>query len=95
MVKRQDLCCGDRRRVPFLRRPHCRTLPYETEVVEETEAKSEDEPVLLANDSLNATQDEALEEMRANYPLYNYLTPSYYQNEVGQTYPAQTARVGV
>ena len=68
----------------------------ETEGKEEVkEAKTEDEPALLANDSLNATQDEALEEMRANYPLYNYLTPSYYQNEVGQTYPAQTARVGM
>ena len=68
----------------------------ETEGKEEVkEAKTEDEPALLANDSLNAAQDEALEEMRANYPLYNYLTPSYYQNEVGQTYPAQTARVGM
>ena len=68
----------------------------ETEDKEEVkEAKTEDEPALLANDSLNAAQDEALEEMRANYPLYNYLTPSYYQNEVGQTYPAQTARVGM
>ena len=62
---------------------------------EEVEVKVEDEPVLLANDSLNATEDEALSEMRANYPLYNYLTPSYYQNEVGQTYPAETARVGM
>ena len=58
------------------------------------EAKSDDEPALLANDSLKA-QEEALEEMRANFPIYNYLTPSYYQNEVGQTYPAQTARVGM
>ena len=58
------------------------------------EAKSDDEPALLANDSLKA-QEEALEEMKANYPIYNYLTPSYYQNEVGQTYPAQTARVGM
>ena len=64
----------------------------ETETKEET--TTEDEPALLANDSLKA-QEEALEEMRANYPLYNYLTPSYYQNEVGQTYPAQTARVGM
>ena len=60
--------------------------------VEET--KSEDEPALLANDSLKA-QEEAMEEMRANFPIYNYLTPSYYQNEMGQTYPAQTARVGM
>lgn len=62
------------------------------EKVEET--KSEDEPALLANDSLKA-QEEAMEEMRANFPIYNYLTPSYYQNEMGQTYPAQTARVGM
>ena len=58
------------------------------------ETKSEDEPALLANDSLKA-QEEAMEEMRANFPIYNYLTPSYYQNEMGQTYPAQTARVGM
>ncbi len=62
---------------------------------EKAEVKAEDEPTLLANDSLNATEDEALAEMRANYPLYNYLTPSYYQNEIGQTYPAETARVGM
>lgn len=62
------------------------------EKVEET--KSEDEPALLANDSLKA-QEEAMEKMRANFPIYNYLTPSYYQNEMGQTYPAQTARVGM
>ena len=61
---------------------------------EKTETKKEDEPALLANDTLKA-QEEALEEMRANFPLYNYLTPSYYQNEIGQTYPAQTARVGM
>lgn len=60
-----------------------------------TETKAEDEPALLANDSLKAAQDKALEEMRENFPLYNYLTPSYYQNEMGQTYPAQTARVGM
>ena len=63
---------------------------------EEAKAETkEDEPALLANDSLQAAQDEALEEMKANFPLYNYLTPSYYQNEIGQTYPAQTARVGM
>ena len=58
------------------------------------ETKSDDEPALLANDSLKA-QEEALEEMRSNFPIYNYLTPSYFQNEMGQTYPAQTARVGM
>ncbi len=58
------------------------------------ETKSDDEPALLANDSLKA-QEEAMEEMRSNFPIYNYLTPSYFQNEMGQTYPAQTARVGM
>ena len=58
------------------------------------EENNGDEPALLANDSLKA-QEEAMEEMKANFPLYNYLTPSYYQNEMGQTYPAQTARVGM
>ena len=61
---------------------------------EEVKEENNDEPALLANDSLKA-QEEALEEMRANYPIYNYLTPSYFQNEMGQTYPAQTARVGM
>lgn len=63
-------------------------------VEEEVKEENNDEPALLANDSLKA-QEEALEEMRANYPIYNYLTPSYFQNEMGQTYPAQTARVGM
>ena len=65
----------------------------------EVEAEVESEPSLLtqldSEDSLSVTEDEALAEMRANFPLYNYLTPSYYQNEAGQTYPAQTARVGM
>ena len=67
------------------------------EVLEGEEVKEEnndDELALLANDSLKL-QEEALEEMRANIPLYNYLTPSYIQNEMGQRYPAQTARVGM
>lgn len=66
---------------------------------ETAETKSDDEPALLANlsgdDSLKVAQDKAMEEMRANFPLYNYLTPSYFQNEIGQTYPAQTARIGM
>ena len=64
----------------------------ETEVKEET--TEGEEPALLADLDENA-ENEALEEMRANYPLYNDLTPSYFQNESGQTYPAQTARVGM
>lgn len=49
---------------------------------------------MSSEDSLKAVQEENYEKMKENYPLYNYLTPSYYQNESGQTYPAQTARVG-
>ena len=71
-----------------------RNKALEVTTEEKEEAKSDDEPALLANDSLKA-QEEALEEMRSNFPIYNYLTPSYYQNEAGQTYPAQTARVGM
>ena len=70
----------------------------ETEVEEVKEATTEEseEPALLADlDENEATEDAALKEMRANYPIYNILTPSYYQNEAGQTYPAQTARVGM
>ena len=63
---------------------------------EEVTTENSEEPALLAGLEEGATEENAaLEEMRANYPLYNYLTPSYYQNEVGQTYPAQTARVGM
>ena len=62
----------------------------------EVATENAEEPALLAGLEENAAEENAaLEEMRANYPLYNYLTPSYYQNEVGQTYPAQTARVGM
>ena len=62
----------------------------------EVATENAEEPALLAGLEENASEENAaLEEMRANYPLYNYLTPSYYQNEVGQTYPAQTARVGM
>ena len=71
----------------------------ETEVVTETATETETEPSLLSQldseDSLQVAQEESLEEIRASFPLYNYLTPSYYQNEAGQTYPAQTARVGM
>ena len=71
-------------------------LAKEDEEVKEVAAKEDsEEPALLADLEENATEDAALEEMRANYPLYNILTPSYYQNEAGQTYPAQTARVGM
>jgi len=35
------------------------------------------------------------EQYAEKYPLYAYLMPSYLQNENGQTYPAQTARIGV
>ena len=70
-----------------------------TNVEVETEVEAETEPSLLSQldseDSLKVAQEESLEEIRANFPLYNYLTPSYYQNEAGQTYPAQTARVGM
>ena len=64
------------------------------EKVEVKETAEGEEPALLA-DLEEGEEDAALKEMRANYPLYNYLTPSYFQNEAGQTYPAQTARVGM
>ena len=77
------------------------TESVKEETVESAEVTEEnsDEPALLANltseDSLKATQEEALSERNANYPLYSCLTPSFYQNEAGQAYPAQTARVGM
>ena len=72
------------------------TATEEVEVKETEATENSEEPALLAGlEEGTSEEDAALEEMRANYPLYNYLTPSYYQNEVGQTYPAQTARVGM
>jgi SecD/SecF fusion protein len=42
-----------------------------------------------------ASKDMNFEQYAEKYPLYAYLMPSYLQNETGQTYPAQTARVGI
>ena len=53
----------------------------------------EDEPSLLVNDSLKAQQD-ALEELRTNYPLYNYLRPSDREGaRVGMALVKDTANV--
>ncbi len=50
---------------------------------------------LTAEDSIKKAQDKAREEYMANNPLYTYLTPSYYQNNMGQLAPGETARVGM
>ncbi len=71
------------------------TSTEEVEVKETEATEDSEEPALLAGLEEGAEEDAALAEMRANYPLYNDLTPSYFQNEVGQTYPAETARVGM
>ncbi len=41
------------------------------------------------------TEDLNFQQYAKKYPLYAYLMPSYIQNETGQTYPAQSARMGV
>ena len=42
-----------------------------------------------------STKEMNFEQYAEKYPLYAYLMPSYLQNENGQSYPAQTARVGI
>ena len=66
----------------------------------EVENAEEDEDLALlsqmsAEDSLRKAQDKAREEFMANNPLYSFLTPSYYQNNMGQMVPGETARVGM
>ena len=63
------------------------------------EAKEEEELALLsqmsAEDSLKRVQEKAREEYMEHNPLYMVLTPSYYQNNMGQLAPGETARVGM
>ena len=66
----------------------------EVVATEENATEESEEPSLLADLEKDA-ETEALEESASNYQLYNYLTPSYFANEAGQMYPAQTARVGM
>lgn len=47
----------------------------------------------LADDT-NEMDDASFEEYAAQNPLYAYLMPSYVQNESGQFFPGNTARVG-
>ena len=66
--------------------------------IEKVEDVEEDVALLnqmTAEDSLKKAQDKAREEYMANNPLYTYLTPSYYQNNMGQLAPGETARVGM
>ena len=50
---------------------------------------------ITAEDSLQNVQDKAREQYMANNPLYTVLIPSYYQNNMGQMAPGETARVGM
>ena len=66
--------------------------------IEKVEDVEEDVALLnqmTAEDSIKKAQDKAREEYMANNPLYTYLTPSYYQNNMGQLAPGETARVGM
>ncbi|MEE4259890.1 MAG: protein translocase subunit SecDF [Bacteroidales bacterium] len=42
-----------------------------------------------------ATDDMNFQQYAKRFPLYAYLNPSYVQNENGQTFPAQSARMGI
>ena len=66
--------------------------------IEKVEEAEEDVALLnqmTAEDSIKKAQDKAREEYMANNPLYTFLTPSYYQNNMGQLAPGETARVGM
>ncbi len=68
------------------------------EIEKAEEAEGEDVALLSqmsAEDSLQQAQTKAREEYMANNPLYTVLTPSYYQNNMGQLVPGETARVGM
>ena len=43
----------------------------------------------------NLTEEEEMNKFQENNPLFTYLQPSYYQNEVGQVVAGETARVGI
>ena len=49
----------------------------------------------IESDTTIASDDMNFQEYAKRFPLYAYLMPSYVQNEGGQTYPAQSARIGV
>ena len=49
----------------------------------------------IESDTTIAADDMNFKDYAKRYPLYAYLMPSYVQNEGGQTYPAQSARMGV
>jgi len=49
----------------------------------------------IESDTTIAADDMNFKDYAKRYPLYAYLMPSYVQNESGQTYPAESARMGV
>ena len=49
----------------------------------------------IESDTTIAADDMNFQDYAKRYPLYAYLMPSYVQNEGGQTYPAESARMGV
>ena len=58
----------------------------EVSLVDQLESNQEEE---------NLTEEAALNQYQENYPLFAYLQPSYYQNEMGQIVAGETARVGI
>jgi len=58
----------------------------ETSLAEQLEGNQEEE---------NLSEEEALNQFQENNPLFVYLQPSYYQNEMGQVAAGATARVGM
>ncbi len=72
------------------------TQPAETATNETAATSGESKSNLLdklENDTTSA-QNDSFEQYSAKNPLYAYLMPSYVQNENGQYYPGNNARVG-
>ena len=72
-----------------------------TEVVADSTMTADSTEVSLAEqlegnqEEENLSEEEALNQYQENNPLFAYLQPSYYQNEMGQVVAGETARVGI
>ncbi len=67
----------------------------EAAVADSTSEASLEEQLAQNTEEEALTEDEELNRFQENNPLFTYLQPSYYQNEVGQVVAGETARVGI
>jgi len=66
----------------------------DTTVADDEESSNKLLEQIEADTTADPTDDMNFNDYAKRYPLYAYLQPSYAQNESGQPYPAQTARIG-